>query len=336
MSNTSNALSLICFLMISQPLYADVVFLKNGDRISGKITTLNEKELKFTTSYSEIIIPRTDIEKISSDSSNTIVLTDGSQLKGMLIETKHGPSIKNHNLPSPIPLDFKNINAINPPVISDNAVVTGGIHLGGAKATGNTDTQSFHADAGITARAGNNKFSAGAEYNQAANNGSESSNNLFIFTQYDHYFMPKWYASLFTNFTKDRFQDLNFRSSFGAGIGHELWDTKYSFLSAEVGVAYTVEDFEHGEDREFIGARWAIDYNYWLVEDRLQFFHDHEGIVSVEDMGDIIVRSHTGIKLPIYNGFDLLAQFDWDYDTKPSQGTGKTDTRYIIGVGYNW
>lgn len=313
-----------------------MVFLKNGDRISGKIITLTETELNFSTSYSEITLPRTVIEKISSDSINTIELTDGSQLKGRLVQTEQGASLKNSTLPSPIPLDFKKINAINPPIISDDAIVTGKIHLGGSKATGNTDTQTFHADAGIIARAGNNKFSAGAEYNQAANTGSESSNNLFIYSQYDHYFMPSWYASLFTDFTKDRFQDLNFRSTYGTGIGHEVWNSKRSFFSAEIGVAYTVEDFKTGEDREFMAGRWAIDYNYWLLEDRLQFFHDHEGIASLENAGDVILRSHTGLKLPVYQGFDLLVQLDWDHDTKPAEGTEKSDTRYIVGVGYNW
>lgn len=323
-------------LSLSQSLYADIVFLKNGDRISGKIATMYKSELKLTTSYSEITIPWSDIKNINSDQPITVELTDGSQLKGMLVQTNNGPSIKNPNLSSAIPLSLNNISAINPPVISDNAIVTGGVHIGGSKTSGNTDNQEFHADALITARTGNNKFSAGINYNQSANDGRESENNLHVFSQYDHYFLPKWYASLFTTFSKDRFQDLNSRTAFGAGIGHELWNTKLSFLSAEAGIAYTVEDYDEGTDREFIAGRWAVDYNYWILKDRLKFFHDHEGLVSFEDFSDVLVRSHTGFKLPVYLGFELLVQFDLDYDTKPAESKKNTDARYIIGAGYSW
>ncbi len=333
---TTRTLSLCFLLFLGQTVQADTVFLNNGDRISGTITTMQKSELKLATPYSEITIPWADIKNIDSDKSITVELTDGSQLKGQLVQTNQGLGIKSTSLTSPVPLNFNNISAINPPAISNDAVVTGGVHIGGSKSSGNTDNQEFHGDAEIIARAGNNKFSAGIQYNQVANDGKESSNNLHIFSQYDHYFMPKWYASLFTTFTKDRFQDLNSRTAFGAGIGHEVWDTKLSFLALEAGVAYTVEDYNEGTDREFIAGRWAVDYNYWILEDRLQFFHDHEGLVSFEDFSDVYIRSHTGFKLPVYEGFELLAQFDFDYDTKPSAGKKNDDMRYIIGAGYSW
>lgn len=337
MFNTTKALSLCFVLSLSQTVTADTIFLNNGDRITGSISTMQKSELTFKTSYAEITIPWADIKNIESDHPITVELSDGSLLNGLLVQSAQGPSIKSNSLSASIPLNFNNISALNPPAISNDAIVTGGVHVGGSKSSGNTDTQEFHADAEIIARTGNNKYSAGIEYNQAANDGSESENNFYAFTQYDHYFMPKWYASLFMNFTKDRFQDLDFRSSFGAGLGHEFWDTKRSFLSGEVGAAYTIEDFaEPLEDREFIAGRWAIDFNYWVLEDHLQFFHDHEGLISFEDFSDVLYRSHTGFKLPVYKGFELLAQYDFDYDTKPAEGKKKADTRYIIGIGYAW
>lgn len=332
----TKTLPLLVALALSQSVSADTVFLKNGDRISGKVTTMHKSALKFKTPYSEITIPWSDIKNLSSDQSITVELTDGSQLKGQLIQSAQGPSIKNPNLASAIPLSLDNISAINPPTVSNDAVITGGVHFGGSKSSGNTDNQAFHADVEMVARAGNNKFSAGAEYNQVANDGKESKNDFHIYSQYDHYFMPKWYSSLFTNFTKDRFQDLKFRSTFGAGVGHEVWDTKRSFLSVEAGAAYTIEDFNTGTDREFIAGRWGVKYHYWVLEDRLKFFHDHEGLASFEDFSDVLVRSHTGFKLPVYQGFELLAQFDFDYDTKPAKGKKKSDTQYIVGAGYSW
>ena len=323
-------------ILFSQHGIADTIFLTNGDKISGKISSMQKNELKFITPYAEINVPWGDIKNIKSDESITIEFDDLSQFSGLLLQTEQGPSLKNPNISSPVPINLSNIKSINPPVISNDAEVDGSIHLGGSKASGNTQTQSFHADANITAKAGNNKFTAAATYNQDANKGVESSNNLYAKMQYDHYFMPKWYASLFTDFSKDRFQDLNSRTSFGAGLGHEIWNSDIRYLTAEIGLAYTTEDFNEAEDREFMAGRWAIDYHHWFIKDRLQFFHNHEGTLSLEGLDDFMVRTHTGFKLPVYLGFDFLTQVDLDYDNKPAEGKKATDTRYIVGVGYAW
>ena len=322
---------------LSQPLYADLVFLKNGDRITGKVSSMLKNELKLTTPYSELTIPWHDIKNITSDQPVIVELEDGSQLKGLLTLSDQGsPSIQTTSLTSATPISLEKVNAINPPIISNDAIITGAAHLGGSKTSGNTTKQAFNADGKISARSGNNKYSAGATFRQSSDDGNESENNFHLFSQYDHYFLTNWYASLFSNYTKDPFQDLNSRYAFGIGIGHELWNTKKSFLSTEAGIAYTVEDFKEGTDREFIAGRWAVAYHYWILEDRLQFFHGHTGIISYEDFSDVLVKTNTGFKVPVFQGFELLVQFDLDYDTKPAEGKKTTATRYIIGAGYSW
>jgi len=141
-------------ILFSQHGIADTIFLKNGDKISGKISSMQKN----------------DIKDIKSDETITVEFADHSQFPGLLVQTEKGPSIKNPNISSAAPINLSKIEPINPPIISNDAEVDGGIHLGGSKASGNTQTQSFHADANIIAKAGNNKFSAGAAYNQDANN----------------------------------------------------------------------------------------------------------------------------------------------------------------------
>ncbi len=314
---------------------ADQVFLKNGDRFSGKISSMAGNALKFETAYSEIKIPWDAIESISSEEQITLELADDSQIKGVLMQTPQGISLQNPTFGQAMDFNLDDIQAINPEDPNEMKV-DGSIHVGGYKASGNTDNQSFHADGEVIVYNELNKFMLGGIYNQASNNDSESANNFRAYTQFDHFFYNNWYASFFTDFSKDKFQDLNFRSLFGAGVGHKILDTELQYFLAEAGVAYTIEDYEDEQDREFISGRWAIDYKFWLIEDRLQFFHDHAGIVSLEDVGDILVRSHTGFKYPVYNGIDLLTQVDVDYDTRPAAGRDNMDTRYIVGVGYRW
>lgn len=331
-------LILIIYCLInSQVLFADVLLLKNGDRVTGKVSSMKQNKLFFHTEYAELAVPWQDIAQLESTEKLTLELSDNSLLKGVLIRTENeSATIQLAELSKHLPIKMDDIKAINPPIVTDEPRLSGGINLGGSKTSGNTDAQTIHADASLVAQFGKDKFTALAEYNQAANNQAESANNFHALGKYDHFINPDWYGFLYTDFSKDRFQDLNFRSAFGAGIGHQFWETDQSFLSVELGAAYVIEDYKAAEDREFVSGLWNVNYHYWIFEDRLQFFHNHDGLVSLEEISDVLIRTRTGFKYPIYKGFNLLTQFDLDYDNKPAEGKKSTDTRYIVGLGYSW
>lgn len=77
--------SLICILiLITCPnIFADQIFLKNGDRITGKIVKkTDEKILIQTESLGEVMIDFAAVDKIMSDEPLNIELSDGQLLKG--------------------------------------------------------------------------------------------------------------------------------------------------------------------------------------------------------------------------------------------------------------
>ncbi|MFQ5481065.1 MAG: hypothetical protein ACE5DW_07280, partial [Thermodesulfobacteriota bacterium] len=78
--------TLIAFILIfSGEVLADVVILKNGDRLSGLVTTMEDETLTLTTTYSEPIkIKKNKIRKIITDSAVEIHLRGGEILKGRL------------------------------------------------------------------------------------------------------------------------------------------------------------------------------------------------------------------------------------------------------------
>ena len=50
---------------------------------------------------------------------------------------------------------------------------------------------------------------------------------------------------------------------------------------------YTVE----GQDNDYAAGRWAVKYDQYFFDKFVQLFHLHDGIVSLEDMQDIILRT---------------------------------------------
>jgi hypothetical protein len=94
---------------------------------------------------------------------------------------------------------------------------------------------------------------------------------------------------------------------------------------------YTVE----GQDNDYAAGRWAVKYDQYFFDKFVQLFHLHDGIVSLEDMQDIILRTRTGLRLSLRNGFNTTVQYNWDWDNSPAPGTERVDERYLITLGYS-
>ena len=66
-----------------------------------------------------------------------------------------------------------------------------------------------------------------------------------------------------------------------------------------------------------------------------QFFHKHEGLQSLESTDDLIVRSETGLRVPLSDNLNTSVQVNVDWDRNPPPGTEETDLTYLLNVGYN-
>jgi putative salt-induced outer membrane protein YdiY len=326
---------LTMFFSIANIAFADTIHLANGDKISGEITSTEDDEITISTEYAgDITLKWASVVNFESSKIVTVELKDKSRVKGVALPSQPGQlSLRSDQFVNPVTIDVDQVVAVNPPSL-DHIPLNGHVSIGGMKQSGNTENQTFHADAELIARGPNNRTTIGVEYNQGASDGKENTNNGRAYLSYDHFITEKWYAYATTDFSRDRFQDLNFRAFAGGGLGYQFWDDSKKYLSFEAGPGYSYEDFNVAEDRDFAAGRWAIDFRYWVIDDRMQFFHDHEGIVNLEDFADVLVRSHTGIHLPVIDNFNFTFQFDVDHDTLPAEGKKKTDFRYIVSVGY--
>ena len=70
---------------LCQTAYADVLVLKNGDRISGEIKTIWDNEITIEPSYSdEFKVDLPAVDHIESDRDFDIELEDGTEIVGQL------------------------------------------------------------------------------------------------------------------------------------------------------------------------------------------------------------------------------------------------------------
>ncbi|MBN1625163.1 MAG: DUF481 domain-containing protein [Deltaproteobacteria bacterium] len=329
--------SLFLSLFFSSFAWADEILLKNGDRISGKIVTMAEGKIVMNTTYGgDISIAWDEISKIMGDEPITVVLSDGTSLKGRTIGAEPGKLVLQvEGISDPVSLDLATTKSVNPAPVP--ALTTKGqANLGITIAKGNSETESQHLDLEFIARTVKNRYTLGAEFNRAEDDGVESTNNSLGYVKYDHFFSKKLYGYSNVLLEKDKFKDINLRTALGLGAGYQFIESEEMNLSGEAGLSYINEDFIIAPDESYPTGRWAINFDKYLIAKTLQFFHFHEGFISLEDTEDLLIRSRTGIRMPLSKSVKATCQVNYDWDRKPSPGMEKADIMYIVSIGYQF
>ena len=86
------------------------------------------------------------------------------------------------------------------------------------------------------------------------------------------------------------------------------------------GVGRPFGRFEEAEDEQYPAGRWALHFDRFFFDKVFQLFHFNEGFVGLEDTNDLIIRSRTGVRFPLYKGFQATVQYNYDWDKSPKTG----------------
>ena len=328
------------FAMSSASGLADVVSLRNGDRLTGTIVRKETDELVLQTTYAgELKIRWQDVEHVEADQPIDVYLEDGRHLKGTIAIGAEGQMIvQPAGEESAAPFDVEQIKWINPaPNISGEGTKwQGRFNIGAAETSGNTSTQKLHVDAEVIARTLKNRYTARLEVNHGRSEGEVNESNALGYLKYDRFLSPKWYAYLNGSAERDRFKDIELRSVLGAGSGYQFIETPRTNLSLEAGLSNVHTDFDLAPDEDYPAARWALKYEQFIGQTKLQFFHRHEVLIGIGDVKRSFMRSMTGLRMPVIEKVDATLQYNLDWDNNPAPGRVPTDRALLFTLGYQF
>ena len=338
MKRTLIAIIALCLTAISAIASADELWLSNGDHLTGKVVGMEADKLQFETVYmGKITVSWKAISKLRTDGPIRMVLRDGSLAKGIVEAGGAGTvRMKPASMEAPVTFLLSEVKEINPPAQGPPVKLKGRLNVGVTVTKGNTETGTYYGEGELVARSERNRFTVGARFNKEEDHGEKTADEQTAYMRYDHFVTKKLFFEANAAGTKDRFKDLNLRSSFGAGVGYQFLETDRTNLSFETGVNYVNEDHIVAEDNSFMAGRWALHFDHFLYKKALQFFHSNEGLISLEDAEDLIVQSQTGFRFILFKNFNATAQLNYDWDKSPSPGIKKGDATYLVTVGYQF
>jgi putative salt-induced outer membrane protein YdiY len=324
-------------LAFAAAVHADEIIFKNGDKLTGKIVTMEAGKMKIATAVAgEVIVDMTNVQTFSTDTPVDIRTAEGKKLNEP-VTTAEADSVK--TVGGEV-LSLTGVTKINPPA----EVWHGSVVAAGSIARGNTNTD----DLGVAIALGlrrtetiNDRFTLGGAYNfgrqrdPTTGDKSTTTDNWMAFGKYDYFVTPKAYGYGMMKGEHDRIADLNYRLSPGVGVGYQ-WVERPDFnVFTEAGIAYVYEDFI--SDGHQASCAWRFAYHIEKkFNDVWSAFHNMEIFPEIDSPEKYNMTTDLGIRAALTAAFFTEFRVEWKRDTDPAPGAEKNDLRYILGVGWKF
>jgi putative salt-induced outer membrane protein YdiY len=323
------------------PAYADEVIFLNGDRLTGKIVSATGGKLVLKTDAAgEIVIDLSKVKTFSTDEAIVVKVGKDTPVSSKVSAAPADGQVQAQTVPGggPQPLPIKDISAINP----QPPTWHGSLALNGLFTSGNSNSQQIGFTGALNKRWESDRltflagYTYGREEDPDTGDKTTTTDYGFASAKYDHFFTEKFYGYLLAKVEHDGVADLEYRFSPSIGVGYQWFEgPRFNFLT-EVGLAYVYEKFKHEDAQDFLGPRFAYAVD-WTPIPVLKLYHTFEYIPSFEDFtGDYLMNLVAGAKVKITKTFFADARFEWSYDSTPAPGRENSDTRFLIGVGWDF
>jgi putative salt-induced outer membrane protein YdiY len=313
----ASAALLAVILAAARPALADELRLRNGDRYTGTVVSLDAGTLAFKTPNGDLKVPWSEVTGLTVDAAIVVRTADGQTT------TSSGGPID--------PVSVTGLSRPQPPI-----VWSGGANAGLLATGGNTDVNSLRLDGELVARTRADRVTVNALVNRAEDDGDLTARNWTVSSKYDRFLTRRVYLNGSGIFTSDDFRDLDLRAALGAALGYQLFDTPLLQLAFEGGLGWVDENFATADDDSYTAARESAKLDLFVVGERLVFFHRHDGYYGVTGDDNLFFKMQNGIRLGLVAGLVTTAQVDLDYDRSPSPGRKNTDRNFALTFGYRF
>lgn len=325
---------------------ADTLWLENGDRVSGRIKSLDNGVVVVNTPYDRSVRVRWEqVRHVDMEIPATMTLDSGEQTVGRLVRGESGTVlVTTEGKQYQVPLEaFVGIGTSRGAVASGGPAPSGGAWqirgLGQAGlyvSEGNSENQSAHASLDLAASRGATRYVTELEYQREEREKDSTEDRKQVKLWADRFVNATDFYYVHGDYEHDREKNMRERYSAGVGVGREFIDAEDERFQARLGVEHVWEDVRRGGDEErYAALDLMMNYQRQLTP-TLLFYHQHDADFSLEDIGEVFVETETGVRVPLAAGLSGAAQFDYDYDSDPEGRDHGVDRAYRFSLGYEW
>jgi len=318
------------FLLSAVVAADDEVKLKNGDRLTGKVTSLAGGKLVLETTHSgPLKIDWAQVVSVKTDNPVKVRLATNEILEGKLSPGAEGRlKVETQGAAAPVEVDLAKITHFNQPPTQWHGSLT----AAGKATDGNTHVRSFLIAGEGTRETEADLLLIRAIFRYAQQSGLLTERNAYGIGKYNLKLSPDFYLYVSEELLGDTFKDLSIGTITSVGAGMVILKEKEIDLAVEAGFAYFTNDFNVAKDESHPGGRVSAKIRVALP---LGFeFKDTFTIYpNFEHSQDYQIRNEATVGTALGGGWTLLGGVITEFDNRPSPGFKKADDTYFIGLG---
>lgn len=324
----------------SSMVYGDQVFLTNGDRITGKIIKLTDGKMVLASELAgQITIEAKNIKTFGSDAPMKVVLKDGTAFERKTVAGEPNQFIiEASETLKPQSFMVSDIVAINPPV-KPEPKWTGNISAGLTSTRGNTRIDAANASINLGKRTEKDRIQVSLDY--AKGRQEDTVTGIARTTEdwwrmkgkYDYFFSKKMFGYVDTRYERDGIALLERRMVVGGGAGYQWFETPTTKFSIQGGLASLYEKFDNmPTSNSELSAQAGYNLERQMTK-TIKFIHDLTVYPSFNDFADYYLTTTGELRVRFTDRMFLNFKTIFGFDATPAPGRGKTDIKYLLGVG---
>jgi len=333
-------LTMVC--LPGQQANADELLMRDGSHLLGKLIKLEGAKLEFETSYAGVIrVKWKKVSELHTDEPMKLMLKDGNAFTVQHIRNGEAGILLDDNNELDLfrqLLTQSELEFINPEPwrTGDGYKLDGHINFAIERERGNTDKDELDVDMDLTWRSRHYRFKTFGEFERDRNNNKKIKDKWKLNNDFDHFISRKRYIGVALDFEQDQFADLALRAIVGPKTGYQWFESTDLNLSTEIGPMYVRENFETEPDDNFIALGLGVNFDKYVFDEFMQFYHRQNGLWSLENSDDIVWNSWTGLRFPLVYGAIISTEIRIEYDTRAVEDADELDTKYTLKLGYTW
>ena len=340
-------LLVIIAISVTSPLFGkrndDVVIMKNGDKFTGEIKALQYGELIFKSDYMKdsVHLDWNRVESLQSKDKYIVSLSDGHRVMGTIRRTTVNEGKQQFKIvtdDSTLEVPPSEVITIDQRESSFWNQLTGSIDYGFGFASGNNSTNSsLGASVAFYTAKNSISLASTSQFDSQAN--AKNTNRLTFDSQYGRSITTNWVAAGLFSVLKSNQQDLNLRSTYGAGLGRRMVQTDRTKLLIIGGGAYSHENYfaQAGEKSTLNNAEALLGVTLSTFRFKTLNLNSETFLFpSLTDVGRIRLSSRSNLRIELMRNFYWNLQFYENYDTRPPVKAPRNDSGLTTSVGWTF
>lgn len=332
--------TLFCLAVVgaSAPAFADTVWLKNGDRLTGTIKVFDGGKLLIETPYGgSIPVDMKQVQTLQTDAKMLVkqggVMADEQAVNNI---QKGDPGKVTLGGPdAPKTVDLTSITQIiKPKPLITDLVWKGNVDAALDFKDSDTKTEDYDISFKTSARNGDWRHNAQGGYNRETDDNVVATDNWNAQYSLDRFFTEKWYWDGTINYQRDKIADLSRQRTVGTGPGYQFWDDELGAFSLEGLLNRGDYEYSDGAKDHFYSAAMKWNYNRFLVGKTFEFFTDGELGRPLNGVADYNLDAEVGLRYKVTDWASLNLKASKN-QVSGAQGD-VNETEYTAGIGVNW